>query len=226
LTNQTLKKSNSFALTSIARSFFLTILTVHLILISSDIKAQEHEEEEEIEILYTRPDFRIYKSITGALAQPDSVFILDLKGKQLKEFPEQVLQLPNLLVLDLSKNKLKSIPPSISQLANLEELDLSGNKLTSLPTEIGELVKLKKLSLNKNVITELPVSIGNMTLLEILELWDNELGTLPDEIKNLKKLKKLELRGILFSEEHQQYFHELLPNTKIYMSPPCDCKTF
>ena len=111
-------------------------------------------------------------------------------------------------------------------MSGLKELDLSNNKLEEIPESISNMTSLEKLSLNRNVITNLPETIGDMQSLKILELWDNELETLPDEIKDLKTLQELEMRGILFSEEEQLRFHELLPHTKIYMSPPCDCKTF
>ena len=175
---------------------------------------------------YTRPDHKVYKSLSAALAQPDSVFILEIKGKKLKEIPAGVFQLHQLVVLDLGRNRIRNLPPAIQNLKNLEELDLTNNKLKTLTSEIGTLSKLKKLSLNRNVITELPVSIGKLSSLQILELWDNEIGTLPEEIKDLNNLKTLELRGILFSHEHQKYFQDLLPNTRINMSPACDCKTF
>jgi hypothetical protein len=48
---------------------------------------------------------------------------------------------------------------------------------------------------------------------------------LPDEMGQLRKLSFLELRGILFSDEQQQQFHDMLPETKIMMSPSCNCKT-
>lgn len=173
---------------------------------------------------YSRPSYKVYKSLSAALANPDSVFILDLRGKKLTEFPVEVYKLPHLLVLDLSRNKIKRLPDDIARLESLEELDLSGNKLTELPASIGDFKWLKKLSLNRNTLVTLPPSIGNIATLEYLELWDNELDDLPDEIKNLKKLRILELRGILFSEEQQTRFRELVPNTRVYMSPSCNCK--
>lgn len=174
---------------------------------------------------YVRNEYKVYRSMSAALAQPDSVFILELKGQKLTAFPEELDRLSNLVVLDLSKNKIKEIPPSISKLSGLIELNLSSNKLSELPEEIGTLTSLQKLSLNRNVITTLPATIGQLQELQILELWDNELATLPDEIKQLRKLTKLELRGILFSDEQQKHFRDLLPGVKIYMSPACDCKT-
>ena len=173
---------------------------------------------------YTRPSYKVYKSLSAALANPDSVFILDLRGKKLTEFPEAVYKLPHLLVLDISRNKIKTLPADISKMESLEELDLSGNKLTELPASIGDFKWLKKLALNRNTLVTLPPTIGNIATLEYLELWDNELEDLPDEIKNLKKLRILELRGILFSEEQQTRFRELVPNARVYMSPSCNCK--
>lgn len=173
---------------------------------------------------YSRPSYKVYKSLSAALANPDSVFILDLRGKKLTEFPIGVYKLPHLLVLDLSRNKIKTLPADISSMESLEELDLSGNRLSELPASIGDFKWLKKLSLNRNTLVTLPPSIGNIATLEYLELWDNELEDLPDDIKNLKKLRILELRGILFSEEQQTRFRELVPNARVYMSPSCNCK--
>ena len=173
---------------------------------------------------YSRPTYKVYKSLSAALANPDSVYILDLRGKKLTEFPVEVYKLPHLLVLDLSRNKIKTLPDEISKMESLEELDLSGNKISVLPASIGDFKWLKKLALNRNTLITLPSSIGDLTTLEFLELWDNELEDLPEEIKNLKKLRILELRGILFSEEQQTRFRELVPNARVYMSPSCNCK--
>ncbi len=184
------------------------------------LKAQE----EVVPSVYERPQAKVFKSLSAALQQPDSVYILELKGKKLTEIPEGVYKLPYLKVLDLGNNKIKAIPEAVLNMASLEELNLSNNKLKALPENIGKMTHLKKLALNRNVITELPVSIGAMESLEVLELWDNEIGTLPEEMKNLSKLKVLELRGILFSEDQHKHFHEMLPNTMIYLSPSCNCK--
>jgi Leucine-rich repeat (LRR) protein len=197
---------------------FLLLLHVSMFFSAS---GQETEPAEN----YIRPEKKVYKSLQAALQQPDSVFILELKGKKLKEFPEDIFKLPHLVVLDLSKNKIRNIPSRIHELRNLEELDLSSNKISVIPVEVTQLTSLKKLSLNRNIIEFLPPETGKLTQLQYLELWDNEINDLPDEIKELKNLKILELRGILFSEEQQQRFLELLPNAKVYMSPSCNCKT-
>ena len=190
---------------------------------ATNVVAQELEDGTRPE--YRRPNFKVYTSLEQALAYPDSVYILSLKGKKLTEWPAEISSFKNLLVLDLSKNKLSEIPSGIEKWVNLIELDLSNNKLKQLPQEISGMKSLRKLSLNRNTISELPESIGDMTSLEILELWDNEISELPSSIRNLKHLKILEMRGILFSEEQQQEFRELLPETRVMMSPSCNCKT-
>jgi len=175
--------------------------------------------------IYSRPEAKVYKSLSAALANPDSVYILELKGKKLSEIPEGVFKLHNLEVLDLGRNRIRKINPQIANMIHLQELDLSSNKLDEFPEGITALKGLQKLSLNRNEIVTIPPSIGKMESLQVLEMWDNEIETLPDEIAMLKNLRYLELRGILFSEDQQREFHELLPETTIMMSPSCNCKT-
>jgi Leucine-rich repeat (LRR) protein len=166
----------------------------------------------------------VYHSLASALEKPDKVFRLNLSKKQLKDFPQEVFQFKNLQELDISKNKIKELPKEIGTLKSLKRFNASYNKLEVLPSEIGNLTNLVYLGLNRNKIQELPVTIGNMESLEVLEMWDNELFTIPDEISKLTKLKTLEIRGILFSDEEGARIDSLLPNTKVMMSPTCNCK--
>jgi Leucine-rich repeat (LRR) protein len=166
----------------------------------------------------------IYRSLSSAMENPSKVFRLNLSKKQYKEFPHEIFQFKNLRELDLSKNKIQTLPPEIGNLTNLQKLNMANNKLDSLPQEIGNLINLIHMNLSRNKIVELPVTIGNLENLEVLELWDNELNTIPEELSDLKKLKLLELRGILFSDEEGARIDSLLPNTKVMMSPTCNCK--
>ena len=198
------------------RLFFCAVMAVTLGISQSG--GQNILEAEELALLKT------YTDLQQALAHPDSVYKLTLKGKKLTEIPPEVFTLHNLQVLNLSKNRITVIPPGIANLKNLQELDLSNNRLTNLPPQIGELRYLNKLKLNKNVITALPPEMGSLINLEVLEMWNNELDTVPDDMRFLVRLKTFELRGILFSEEEQEEIQSLLPNTKIYFSPSCACK--
>lgn len=166
----------------------------------------------------------IYRSISVALQNPDKVFRLNLSKTRMKEIPADVFKFKNLRELDMSRNKIDSIPAAIGELTNLVSLNISNNDLELLPDEIGKLSALKTLNLNRNKIVALPKTIGDLSNLELLELWDNELSYVPDEISKLKKLKAVELRGILFSEEEAARIDSLLPDTKVLMSPTCNCK--
>ena len=167
---------------------------------------------------------KTFFNLQEAIAQPDSVYKLNLSKKKLKEIPHEVFSFHNLQILNLSRNNIAAIPVEIGILKSLQELDLSRNALTQLPPEIGQLKNLSNLKLNRNKITSLPMQVGDLLLLENLEMWDNELDTVPDDIQHLARLKTFELRGILFSDEQQKRIQQLLPNTKIYFSPSCACK--
>lgn len=166
----------------------------------------------------------VYKSLGTALQNPDSVFILDLSKKKLKEVPHDIFQLKNLQVLNLSRNNIKELPAEISSLSNLQRLNLSNNRLKQLPAGIGDLSNLVFLGLNRNLIEALPPEMGKLKNLEVLEMWDNELSIVPDELKGMYSLREWELRGILFTEEEQHRIKSLLPDAKVYFSPSCNCK--
>ncbi len=166
---------------------------------------------------------KVYKDLTIALNNSDSVFSLDLSKKKLKFIPEEIKKLPNLQWLKLSKNNLKDIPSWIGDLVNLQYLDLSNNDLVELPTSIGKLENVYYLGLNQNLIENLPHEMGQMKNLQVLEMWDNELQAIPEEMKNLHNLQVLELRGILFSNDEQTQIETLLPDTKVLFSPSCNC---
>ena len=84
-----------------------------------------------------------YKDMDHALANPDSVFQLQLKRKGLIAFPTELSQFPNLQKLDLSKNKIGVFPDSLNHLINLTFLDLSRNKIASIPASISQLIFLE-----------------------------------------------------------------------------------
>ncbi|MCC6383702.1 MAG: leucine-rich repeat domain-containing protein [Bacteroidia bacterium] len=195
-----------------------TGLFLILVLSSQTVFAQQILEQDELRL---KP---VYKSLAEALAKPDSVYRLSLKGKKLKTFPTEVFQFKNLNSLDLSRNKLKEIPDSLDQFTSLVELNLGYNQLTSLPESVGSIKNLAVLKLYRNKITYLPAEMGKLIYLEELELWDNEIDVFPEEMHNCKLLKKIDLRGILMSDEKQHAIQALFPNARINFSPSCSCK--
>ena len=142
-----------------------------------------------------------YKDIDHALANPDSVFQLQLKRKGLNAFPTELSQFPNLQKLDLSKNKIGAFPDSLNHLINLTFLDLSGNKIASIP-----------------------VSISQLIFLEHLDLWHNYVDALPYQISELPHLNYLDIRGVSMSYGDYGKYKELMKGVDFYLSAPCDCQ--
>ena len=142
-----------------------------------------------------------YKDIDHALANPDSVFQLQLKRKGFNAFPSELSQFPNLQKLDLSKNKIGAFPDSLNHLINLTFLDLSRNKIASIPASISQLI-----------------------FLEYLDLWHNDVDALPYQISELPHLNYLDIRGVSMSHGDYGKYKELMKGVDFYLSAPCDCQ--
>lgn len=164
-----------------------------------------------------------YHYLDSALKHPDKVYKLVLRRQKLKSFPKEIFLFKNLQYLDISKNDIKEIPEDIGSLKYLQYFACSKCKLSKIPESIGQLEHLYYLNLNQNDIDSLPESIGNLKKLKILDLWDNNLSYFPYSMNRLENLKIMDVRSILLNEQQQNYIQSLLPNTKIYFSPPCRC---
>lgn len=166
---------------------------------------------------------KVYTNLDSALKEPDKVFKLVLRKKNYKTFPREVFQFKNLQYLDLSKNNIKEIPDDIEQLKLLQYFACSKCKISRLPENIGKLSHLYYLNFNQNNLDSLPESIGQLKKLQVLDLWDNNLSYFPTSMRELENLRIMDVRSILLNEQQQNYIQSLLPNTKIYFSPPCKC---
>lgn len=162
-------------------------------------------------------------SLDSAKKNPDAVVKLVLRKQKLKEFPVEIFKFKNLQYLDLSKNDIKELPDSIVNFKNLQYLIVSKTGLERLPKNIGQLKNLKHLNVNQNEIRMLPFSIGELNNLEVADLWSNELEYFPESMANMKNLKWMDLRNILIPKVHQERIQNMLPNTTIQFSPPCQC---
>ncbi|GIV42245.1 MAG: hypothetical protein KatS3mg034_1555 [Vicingaceae bacterium] len=167
---------------------------------------------------------KIYRSLESLKNVPvDSVFAIDLSKKKLKEFPEELSKFYRLKYLKLYGNRLKNFPEVICNFSQLEYLDLSKNPLDSIPPCIGKLRHLKELVLNRTEIDQLPKEIAFVDSLEVLDVWGTNLAFLPPEISRLKKLRVLDMRVIAMNRKEQEIIRQLLPNTEIKFSKPCNC---
>lgn len=165
-----------------------------------------------------------FTSLEEALKQPDKVIKLVLRKEKLSVFPQEILSFKNLQYLDLSKNRLKEIPEEIDSLKSLQVLILSKNDIETLPKEIGLLKSLRMLNVNQNELVSLPPQIGNLENLQYLDLWSNNISYFPEQMKYLKNLKVMDLRVILINTPDQKKIQEMLPHTRIYFSPSCNCQ--
>ena len=142
-----------------------------------------------------------YKDLDHALANPDSVFQLQLKKKGLSAFPSELSQFPNLQKLDLSNNKIGAFPDSLNYLINLTFLDLSRNNIVNIPASISQLI-----------------------FLEHLDLWQNDIDALPYQISELPQLNYLDIRGVSMSHDDYWKYKEMMKGVNFYLSEPCDCQ--
>lgn len=163
-------------------------------------------------------------SIEEALKHPEQVVKLELRKDKLTKFPDEIFKFTNLQYLDLSKNNIKSIPPEIGQLKNLQYFAIAKNNLEALPSQIGDLTNLYYLNINQNDLYSLPVEIYLLKKLKNLDLWSNNIDKFPNEIKNLESLQILDLRSVGIPDSEQRKIKLLLPKTKIYFSPFCQCQ--
>lgn len=116
-----------------------------------------------------------FTNISEAMAKPQQVYKLTLKGQKLKSIPNQVFYFSNLQVLDLGENKIKMLPKEIAQLKNLQVLILSGNKIRFLPEEMKDMQNLHTLFISNNRLVEFPAWLGGLSKLRTLNVSSNNL---------------------------------------------------
>ncbi|MBP5189314.1 MAG: leucine-rich repeat domain-containing protein [Bacteroidales bacterium] len=177
----------------------------------------------ELSVSFAQRD-RVYKSLKE-VRNPDSVYVLQLNYKRLKEIPPKVFAMHNLRKLDLGRNFIDSIPPEIGSLVHLEELDLRRNRIRVVPPEIGQLTRLRRINLSRNPILDLPDAMGNLVNLEELILWMTGIVAFPPTFVALNEsLKLIDLRVCPLSYDDQQAIEELLPSPRKRWDYVCNCQ--
>lgn len=167
---------------------------------------------------------RVYKSLKE-VRNPDSVYILQLNFKRLRQIPPKVFEMHNLRKLDLGRNFIDSIPPEIGTLTRLEELDLRRNRIRTVPPEVGQLTRLRRINLSRNPILELPDEMGNLVRLEELILWMTGVVAFPPTFVALNEsLKVIDLRVCPLTWDDQQAIKELLPSPRKRWDYVCNCQ--
>ena len=94
-----------------------------------------------------------FNNLDKALANPDSVFFLDLSLQKLKTFPKEIFKFKNVRELYLSYNYWDNIPEGLGELKQVTILDLSGNYfLHLLPFDLWKMKNLKELDIKDNLL--------------------------------------------------------------------------
>ena len=91
----------------------LLIALVGILCISATTFAQQptiDSTRKKLPLRPINPRNKTYRSIEETkIANPDSVFRLDVSRKSLTEFPQEILNFPNLEILSLDNNKIKQL---------------------------------------------------------------------------------------------------------------------
>ncbi|KAI8546989.1 hypothetical protein RHMOL_Rhmol07G0161700 [Rhododendron molle] len=133
--------------------------------------------------------------------------VLDLRGTDLKTFPEEIVKLVHLTYLSLRETEVKLIPKSIGNLKKLETLDLKLTCVTELPEEILKLQYLRHLlltSVKKGLRGcysgfhylfgfKAPKGIGSLTSLQKLCYIEADNSIVLRELGKLSQLRKLHI---------------------------------
>lgn len=173
--------------------------------------------------LFAQPD-RVYRSLKD-VRHPDSVYVLRLHFKRLRQIPPQVFSYRNLRVLDLSRNFIDSIPSQIATLTQLEELNLHRNRIRTVPAEVGSLRQLRKLNLSRNPILDLPDALSQLSRLEELIIWCTGIVSFPPSFVVLDQtLRLVDMRVCPMTYDDQQSVEALLPSPRKRWDYVCNCE--
>lgn len=136
---------------------------------------------------------------------------INLSGKNLSEFPENLFEYTNLTKLILSNNKINAIPKDILRLKKLRVLDLANNNLSVLQAAVFQLPKLKTLNLYGNKLSSFPKQILNSKLKRLI-VSKNPLNN--DELEKLKGKFDIVSDNINAIQHHENSKKGMIPDIK------------
>ncbi len=135
--------------------------------------------------------------------------LLNLKGRGLTEFPNELLHQKEITNLNLENNKISKIPEWIQDLTNLKVLYLNDNAIDDIH-HLTTLPNLEVLHLNNNRISQIPDDLTNWTCLKRLFISGNLLDKIPGSLSQVKGLKILLAAENNIASISEDFF--LLPN--------------
>ncbi|XP_057781373.1 disease resistance protein RGA2-like [Salvia miltiorrhiza] len=119
----------------------------------------------------------------------ESLHVLRLDSKVIKELPSSIQKLIHLRDFDISKTRIEVLPDWIGEFFHLQTLRVDTGCLEKLPSTIKYLINLRHLYITEDV--ELPMGIGRLTSLQTLTHFPvgDENGCKIEEFGSLINLK-------------------------------------
>lgn len=172
-----------------------------------------------LDFLSTSPKFKLWPS---ELSDMKNVVFLNMGGNQIKEFPLEVFNLPelqylyldeqeignfkikdmtalkksNITCISLKKNKLSKIPSSLLELPRLKELQASNNKIADISIEgtfDAKNSKLRVIDLQKNKFTAIPPELNSAPYISEINLAENDINIIDPTFTGYSNVKILKL---------------------------------
>lgn len=154
------------------------------ILINSLYAFKDFQNEKETE------EIGQFLTIKRALRNPENVTAINLSSSspKLSNFPNEILDLPNLKQINLNEQKIKVIPDEIQKAQKLEVLNLLDNDIKEIPESICKCQNLKELRIGGE-IKNFPECLKKMKSLKHLSIQSNTVNELMDELREFENLE-------------------------------------
>ncbi len=136
-----------------------------------------------------------YSPIVESVEQP----YLHLQNKNLSDLPSNINTLKVKEII-LTGNRFTEFPEEVLNMPQLEELLIGHNPIRKLPDNLSKLSNLKRLSINKTLIKEFPKDLSPLASLETIGLDHNDYSSVPEAILTLPSLKNLRLNNNLITD--------------------------
>ncbi|WP_219843828.1 leucine-rich repeat domain-containing protein [Aureicoccus marinus] len=131
-----------------------------------------------------------FNSIKRALKNSESVEVIKIHpySARLKNFPLEIMELPNVKIIDLNGQQISTIPDDINKLESLEVLNLLDNNIAEIPKSICDCENLKELRIGGE-IQRFPDCLKTMKYLKHLSVQSNTVNDLMDELREFEYLE-------------------------------------
>ena len=141
----------------------------------------------------SRHELKEVNSLIEALKDPENIYKLNLRGKNIKSIPPEIGKLKNLEVLNFSGSGVRFISKEIEQCKKLKSIIGNSSNLREIPSTLGNLKNLRVLKLDYCKLKHIPKEIGNIESLWDLSIGHNNISTIPNEFTKLKNLTSLDI---------------------------------